>query len=112
MTYKIYGIKSCDTMKKTFDWLKAENVDFQFHDYKKEGIDRATLENWTSQADWKVLLNTKGTTWKKTDKETQEKVQDASSAIDFLLENTSAIKRPVITLNNKIIDIGFNKKLN
>ena len=39
----IYGIKNCDTMKKAFKWLDKQGVEYQFHDFKKEGIDAKTL---------------------------------------------------------------------
>ena len=38
----IYGIKNCDTMKKTFAWFAGASVGHRFHDYKKSGIDAAT----------------------------------------------------------------------
>ncbi len=41
---KIYGIKNCDTMQKAMKWLDAKKVKYQFHNYKEEGIDKATLE--------------------------------------------------------------------
>ena len=38
--FKIYGIKNCNSMKKAFDALQAKGIDYQFHDYKKQGIER------------------------------------------------------------------------
>ena len=48
----IYGIKNCDTMKKAFTWLEGHKVAYDFHDYKKVGIDKATLEGWVKKAGW------------------------------------------------------------
>ena len=45
MRITIYGIRNCDTMKKARAWLEAHGVDYDFHDYKVAGIDRAKLEN-------------------------------------------------------------------
>ncbi len=42
----VYGIPNCDTVKKAVDWLKANQVAYTFHDYKKQGIDAAHLTNW------------------------------------------------------------------
>ena len=61
----IFGIKNCDTMKKARAWLDARKVDYVFHDYKAEGVDRATLEGWAKKAGWEVLLNRAGMTFKK-----------------------------------------------
>ena len=42
----IYGIKNCDTMKKARAWLEQHGVDYVFHDYKTEGIQRERLQQW------------------------------------------------------------------
>ena len=39
----IYGIPNCDTMKKARAWLEGHGVAYEFHDYKKAGIDRQRL---------------------------------------------------------------------
>ena len=49
MTARLYGIKNCDTMKKAWTWLDQHGVAYDFHDYKKVGVDRATLEGWARQ---------------------------------------------------------------
>lgn len=41
MTYVLYGIKACDTMKKARTWLDEHKVAYDFHDYKAVGIDLA-----------------------------------------------------------------------
>ena len=61
----IYGIKNCDTMKKARAWLDAHGVAYAFHDYKTEGIDKASLERWAKEVGWETLLNRAGTTFRK-----------------------------------------------
>ena len=48
----VYGIKACDTMKKARAWLEAKGIDYRFHDYKSEGIDKTTLERWVKELGW------------------------------------------------------------
>ena len=103
----VYGIPNCDTVKKTLNWLKTNEIEYQFHDYKKQGIAREKLENWLAQADWTTLLNRAGTTFKNLSDEQKSSIQDADSALTFMLENTSAIKRPVIEQDGKIVKIGW-----
>lgn len=103
----VYGIPNCDTVKKTLNWLKANQKEYQFHDYKKQGIAREKLENWLTQVDWTTLLNRAGTTFKNLSEEQKAAIQDADSARAFMLENTSAIKRPVIEQEGKIVKIGW-----
>jgi arsenate reductase len=61
----VYGIPNCDTVKKSLDWLKKNKIDYEFHDYKKSGITKAKLEAWSKKVGWEVLVNKKGTTWRK-----------------------------------------------
>lgn len=108
----LYGIKNCDTVKKTTDWLNAHKIKFEFHDYKKSGITKEKLNQWCLQTDWITLLNQKGMTWRNLDAERKDLVKNVNAAIDLMKEKTSIIKRPVIEdENGKIIAIGFNDEL-
>jgi len=83
---QVYGIKNCNTVKKALTWLEDNNVPFQFHDFKKEGVSVDKLKEWETQVDWQALVNKKGTTWKKLSPETQEQVIDSDSANKVLQE--------------------------
>lgn len=107
---QVYGIKNCNTVKKALDWLENNKVQYTFHDYKKEPATEELLTAWEKQVDWEVLVNKKGTTWKKLSKEEQEKVVDSASANEVLLKNNSMIKRPVIVHQNGII-LGFDASI-
>ena len=60
----IYGIPNCDTMKKARAWLDSHGVAYDFHDYKKAGIDRQRLEV-EQEVGWETVLNRAGTTFRK-----------------------------------------------
>ncbi|WP_338870420.1 ArsC family reductase [Spirosoma sp. SC4-14] len=103
--YTVYAIPNCETVKKARVWLGEHNITYQFHDYKKQGIDRKTIEHWLTQKPWEELVNRAGTTWKKlpdTDKPT-----DAESAIALMLEKPSVIRRPLIEQNGQLVALGF-----
>ena len=108
MTITIYGIKSCSTMKKAFAKLDEFGVSYEFHDYKKQGIDKDSVKRWVAKLSIDKVLNKRGTTWRKLD-DSQKQAADASldNAIDLLVENTSMIKRPIVegelTDKNRII---------
>jgi Spx/MgsR family transcriptional regulator len=104
----VYGIPNCDTVKKSLDWLKKNKIDYEFHDYKKSGITKAKLEAWSKKVGWEVLVNKKGTTWRKLTPEEQEKVTTQSAAIKVMMENNSIIKRPVVEAGEKLL-VGFNE---
>ncbi|MGE0660241.1 MAG: ArsC family reductase [Reyranellaceae bacterium] len=102
----IYGIKNCDTMKKARAWLEARGVDHVFHDYKTEGIDRASLERWAGQVGWQTLLNRAGTTFRKLPDSAKENLTE-KKAIALMLAQPSMIKRPVLLVDGGPPVVGF-----
>src|SRR5690606_10947180 len=97
MTLTIYGIKSCSTMKKAFTKLDELGVSYDFHDYKKQGIDKESVQRWVNELGIDKILNKRGSTWRKlTDEQKQAADSDVDNAIDLLIENTSMIKRPIV----------------
>jgi len=101
----IYGIKNCDTMKKAFHWLDENNIEYTFHDYKKEGVDETQAKQWLEQLGWESIINKRGTTWRKLDDETKHAMNN-ELALSTILEQPSIIKRPLLIKNNEII-LGF-----
>ena len=97
MTITIYGIKSCSTMKKAFTKLDELGISYDFHDYKKQDIDKESVQRWVDALGIDKVLNKRGTTWRKLDEE-QKQAADSNvdKAIDLLIENTSMIKRPIV----------------
>jgi Spx/MgsR family transcriptional regulator len=91
----LYGIPNCDTMKKARSWLAENGIEYAFHDYKKAGIDEATLRGWVAELGWETLLNRRGMIWRKLPQETRDGIDEAS-AIRLMLETPSIIKRPVL----------------
>ena len=104
---KIYGIPNCDTMKKARKWLENNGVEYEFHDYKKQGVPEANLKKWVKAVGWEVVLNKRGTTWRKLPVDIKDNIDEASS-IQVMLDNPSAIKRPVLE-NGKTILVGFKE---
>jgi len=102
----LYGIRNCDSIKKTRQWLDVQAVEYDFHDYKKSGITASQLKAWSQRVDWQLLLNRRGTTWKKLPQITRDKV-NKTSAIKLMCENPSMIKRPVLVHDDRII-VGFD----
>ena len=107
----VYGIKNCDTVKKSLNWLTANKIAFDFHDYKTQSITESKLKAWSAQVGWEVLLNKKGTTWRKLDEKTQASVTNEKAAIAVMMANTSIIKRPVVEKKDKVLAVGFDEKL-
>lgn len=105
----IHGIKNCATMKKAFDWCDTRGIAYEFHDYKKQGVDRERLVQWCRHVGWKTLVNTRGTTWRKLSPE-QQAISTQSQAVALMLEYPSLIKRPVVETGTQLL-IGFDPQM-
>lgn len=101
----VFGIPNCDTVKKARVWLAAAGVEYAFHDYKKSGIDAATLDRWADVVGWEPLLNRAGTTFRKL--AGPDKVDiDRAKAIALMVASPSMIKRPVVESAGALL-VGF-----
>ena len=101
----LYGIKNCDTVKKARRWLEDNGQEYNFHDFRVDGLDTETLNQWIKRLGWEVLLNKRGTTWRKLDEATQQSVNDGT-IVELLLEYPALIKRPVLD-TGKHLEVGF-----
>jgi Spx/MgsR family transcriptional regulator len=105
---KVYGITNCNTVKKALDWLKANKVDYEFHDFKKLGVSTEKLNEWNAKAGYEKFLNKQGLTWKGLEPDVKENVKSAEEALPLLQQKTSMIKRPVIEDGNFLF-FGFDE---
>ncbi len=103
----LYGIPNCDTVKKARTWLAEQGQDVDFHDFKKQGLDAGTVTAWLEQIDWDVLVNRKGTTWRKLPDERKAAVTGKAGALALMLEQPSVIKRPVLDRDGQF-SVGFS----
>jgi arsenate reductase (glutaredoxin) len=106
---KVYGIPNCNSVKKAVDWLKANNLEYEFHDYKKKGITAAKLKQWSKHFGWENLLNKAGTTWKGLGEDDKNAVTSEAKAIQLMTANTSVIKRPIIETGDDYL-VRFNEE--
>ncbi|MFN9775501.1 MAG: ArsC family reductase [Burkholderiales bacterium] len=106
----VYGIESCDQVRKARAWLRAQGVAFRFHDFRADGLDAALLARWMGHLPWDALLNRRGTTWRQLDPQRKASVVDQSSATELMLENPTLVKRPVLEAGDRIV-VGFSEPI-
>ncbi len=104
----LYGIKNCDTVKKARRWLEDHRVDYQFHDFRQDGITTEKVEGWLDELGWETLVNKRSTSWKALDEATR-KAMDAERALDCILEQPTLIKRPLLDTGHERV-CGFSAK--
>lgn len=105
MSLTMYGINNCDTIKKAKKYMDAQEVAYEFYDYKKQAVPAQLLKQWIEQFGWEIILNKRGTTFRKLEKEDKENIDD-EKALALLLEHSSMIKRPIFSNGEKTL-VGF-----
>jgi arsenate reductase (glutaredoxin) len=105
---KLFGLRGCDTCREAIRDLKTENVDYEFFDLKKDGIDPAELKRWLESAESDVLLNKRGTTWRKLSENEKADLNDEKILL-LMLKYPALIKRPVFKVGNKLV-IGYKEE--
>lgn len=113
MTVTVYGIPNCDQIRKTRRWLDQHGVDYRFHDYRSDGLDRATLEDWQARVGLSEVINTRSQTWRTLDEAQRKAVADVSTdaAYELLLAHPTLIRRPIVTTDARPdeLQIGFQE---
>ena len=104
----LYGIANCDTIRKARRWLEARDIDYRFHDYRKQGLDQTLLKSLESGLGWQALLNRRGTTWRGLDASVRESIE-RDGALALMLENPALIKRPILDHEGSL-HLGFDDR--
>lgn len=105
MTITMFGIPNCDTIKKAKKWLEAEGIEFEFHDYRKQGITERLVTSFCSELGWELVLNKRGTTYRQLTQEQKDTLTE-EKAVALLVEQPAMIKRPILKVDGKL-HIGF-----
>lgn len=105
---KVYGISNCDTVKKARAWLIEQGLEHSFHDFKKQGVPAAELDEWIAGIGLGLLVNRKGTTWRQLSPADQAALGEPITARALLLERASVIKRPVVLWPSGALTVGFD----
>jgi len=101
----LYGIPNCDTVSKARKWLSSNNIEHQFHNFKKDGLEKTTLEYWINQLGWQTILNKRSMSWRNLDDDMKIDIDD-DKAMTIILSNLSIIKRPVLDKDGTLC-VGF-----
>ncbi len=103
---KIYGIKTCSSVKKAFKYFKEKNIEYEFIDLKKDAPDCDKIEEWLKNTQIELLFNKRSRKYR--DLKLKELNLDENGMKLWLCKEFLLVKRPVIEFNEELI-IGFNK---
>ncbi|WP_406609156.1 ArsC family reductase [Agarivorans sp. JK6] len=101
----MFGIPNCDTIKKARRWLNEHNIEFSFHDYRKDGVSVEQISHWCEQLSWEAVLNKRGTTYRQLSDQ-QKADLNKDTAIQLLAEHPAMIKRPLLQVDQSFT-LGF-----
>lgn len=105
---KIYGIKTCGSVRKAFKFLDNQGLEYEFVDFKKTKVDPNTIQQWCKRTDVNVLFNNKGKKYR--DLKLKDLNLDESGKQEWIAKENMLIKRPVIEYNDKVI-VGYDEEL-
>ena len=91
----LYGIKNCDTVKKARKWLDNRGVEYQFHDFRSDGLVADSVQEWLDELGWETLVNKRSTSWKQLSPEVRNGM-NAESAKAAIMDQPTLIKRPLL----------------
>ena len=92
-------------MRRARGWLDSFSVQYEFHDFRKNGIESSKVKKWIALLGWESLINRRSSSWKSLDSSVKIEIND-DSAVDIILEKPTLIKRPVAEFKEAVL-IGF-----
>ncbi|MDD2723567.1 MAG: arsenate reductase [Methylovulum sp.] len=104
-TITLYGVKTCQTVKKARAWLEQHDKAYRYHDVRVDGLTSAHLDDFVARTDWKLLLNRSSTAWRQLSPEQQADL-DQDKAMALLLAYPTLMKRPVLDTGGQLL-VGF-----
>ena len=104
---KVYGIKTCSSVRKALKFLNEKGIEYEFVDLKKTPVGCDKIDEWLNKVDINTLFNKKGTKYRQL--KLKELNLDEKEIKEWLCKENLLIKRPVIELDDKVI-VGFDEE--
>ena len=106
---------NCNTVKKSLNWLSDHNFEYEFFDVKKNVLSKHLINDWikniSSPYTSENLINKTGMTWRKLSEEEKKLPLTMDNIINLIKKYPTAMKRPLITLEGKVLAIGFDENI-
>ena len=102
---KLYGIKTCDSVRKARKFMKEKGIDYEFVDFRETPVGKETIEKWLEKVSIDTLFNKRGTTYRTL--KLKELDLDDEGKKEWLAKENMLIKRPVIEYDDQVI-VGFD----
>lgn len=104
----IYGIKTCNSVRKAVKFCKDNNLEHKLHDFRAEPLDPSKIDYFASKIDIDLLFNNRGTKYK--DLKLKELNLDSDGKLNWLKKENMLLKRPVVEYKDKVI-VAFDEEI-
>ncbi|HGZ70104.1 MAG TPA: Spx/MgsR family RNA polymerase-binding regulatory protein [Nitratifractor sp.] len=105
---KVYGIKTCGSVKEAIKFLNESGVEFELIDFKKTAIDCEKIDEWLERVTVEKLFNNRGTKYRTL--KLKELNLDETGKREWLCKENMLIKRPVIELEDGRVIVAFDEE--
>ena len=106
---KVYGIKTCGSVRKALKFFKDNNIEVEFIDFKKEAPSCQKIDFWIEKVGIDKLFNSRGTKYRVL--KLKELNLDDSGKREWLCKEPMLIKRPVVELENGDVIVAFDEDI-
>lgn len=96
----LYGIANCDKIRATRRWLKENNVDHRFHDFRKDGCPAGLAAEILDALGEDIAINRRGTTWRGLPEDSKRDL-DRAGMVRLMCDNPALIKRPLLQRDSR-----------
>ena len=103
---KLYGIPTCDSVRKARKFFKENEIDLEFIDFKKTSVDCKKIDEWLKQVDINLLFNSRGTKYRIL--KLKDLNLDSGGKREWLCKENMLCKRPIIEYKGQVI-VGFDE---
>jgi arsenate reductase (glutaredoxin) len=105
---KIYGIKTCNTVRKAIKFCKDNELEYEFIDFRAKPLECEKVKYFASKVDINLLFNNRGTKYK--DLKLKELNLDDNGKLDWLCKENMLLKRPVVEYADNVL-VSFNEDI-
>ena len=102
---RLYGIKTCDSVKKALKYFKEASIEVDFVDFKQTKPSISQLNSWAEKSDLKKLFNNRSRTYK--DLGLAQQTLSDDDKIEWMSKEPLLVKRPVVEFNGDVL-VGFD----
>ncbi len=105
---KVYGIKTCGSVKKALKFFRDNGIEYEFIDFKSAPVGCDKIDEWLSKVEMNTFFNSRGTKYRVL--KLKELNLDDNGKREWLCKENLLIKRPVIELDSGEVVVGFDEE--